>query len=259
MELGFVSHIKKDKIGPEDPELLEMLAESFGQVDTADLVAIAAELAARQEQFAEALAEPSAWGQDELAWVAHAVTPSRKKARALLAGLDRIAIAVPVQELLQDKKPVPYRFADFVEKLGNFDIRLRLELASGLLHNAAPRSQWLWTRWVWDAKTQTGVLPLLVGSTHNLVADTLAEEYMRVGSVTAVAMSFAEKTGLLTPELTELPQHNAFAPDVFLACTYSIYLYGVTNWRLSREYNRLLPTLPNLMRRLLGLPKVTGK
>ncbi|MCP4416788.1 MAG: hypothetical protein GY805_09210, partial [Chloroflexi bacterium] len=117
------------------------------------------------------------------------------------------------------------------------------------------RNQWLWTRWVWDAKTQTGVLPLLVGSTHNLVASTLAEEYLRVGSVTAVAMSFAEKTGLLIPELTEPPQHNAYAPDVFLACTYSIYLYGVTNWRLSREYNRLLPTLPNLMRRLLGLPK----
>ncbi|MCP4421891.1 MAG: hypothetical protein GY805_35205, partial [Chloroflexi bacterium] len=88
MELGFVSHIKKDKIGPEDPELLETLAESFEEVDTADLVAIAGELAARQVRFAELLADPTTWGQDELTWVANAVAPSRKKARALLAGLD---------------------------------------------------------------------------------------------------------------------------------------------------------------------------
>ncbi len=255
MTLGFVSHIKKDKIGPEDPELLETLAESLEQVETSDLVAVAAELAARQTRFTELLAAPEAWSQDDLAWVTQAVTPSRKKAKALLAGLAGVDTAVLITDLLHGDKQVPFRFADFVTQLGDLDLRLRLELGSGLLHNAAPRTQWLWTRWLWDAQLQTGILPLLVGGIHNLAADNVAEGYVRVGSVTAVAMDFAEKTDLLTPELTENKAHNQFAAVVFLACAYSIYLYGITNWRLSREYNRLLPTLPNMMRRLLGLPK----
>ena len=168
-------------------------------------------------------------------------------------------MAVLVPTLLDESRPLAARFGWFVEQLGDMDIRLRVELAGGLLHAASPRDRWLWTRWMWDPRTTTGVLPLLSGSTVNLQAEMIGEEYMRVGSVTAVAMGFAEKTELLTPSLVEDPQRSPFAPDVFLACVYGIYLYGITNWRLSREYNRLLPTLPNLMRKLLGLPKVVGR
>lgn len=256
MSLGFVSHITKDKIGPEDPELLETLEESLAQVGTADMVAVAAELEARQARFAQLLAAPEAWSGDDLVWIVQTVTPSRKKAMALLAGMEGVDAAVFIPDLLHGNIPAPTRLAEFVAYLGDaLDMRLRLELASGLLHGAGPQKHWLWTRWLWDAATQMGILPLLAGSTHNLAADNVAEGYVRVGEVTAVAMGFAEKTDLLTPELTDHPQHAPYAADVFLACTYCIYLYGVTNWRLSREYNRLLPTLPNMMRKLLGLPK----
>ena len=256
---AFINHVQKEKSGPDDPELLETLQESLAQVDAMDLVIVAGELAARQVRFAELLAAPDAWEEADLIWLVQAVTPSRKKARALLEGLDGVDTAVLVPALLDNGRPLAARFAYFVDRLGDMDIRLRLELAGGLLHAASPRNQWLWMRWMWDMRTQTGALPLLTGSTVNLQADTVAESYMRVGSVTAVAMGFAEKTGLLTPGLTEDPERSPFAADVFLACTYGIYLYGITNWRLSREYNRLLPTLPNLMRKLLGLPKVVGR
>ncbi|RMF27870.1 MAG: hypothetical protein D6759_16885 [Chloroflexi bacterium] len=73
-----------------------------------------------------------------------------------------------------------------------------------------------------------------------------------------MSMRFAEGTGLLTPALVNDPRRSPFAADAFLACAYSVYLYGITSWRLSREFNRLLPSLPDMMRRLLGLPKAGG-
>ena len=256
---AFVNHVQKEKSGPDDPELLETLQEALTEVDAVDLLIVAGELAARQVRFTELLAAPDAWEETDLVWLTQAVTPSRKKARALLEGLAGVDMAVLVPTLLDESRPLAARFGWFVEQLGDMDVRLRVELAGGLLHAASPRDRWLWTRWMWDPRTTTGVLPLLSGSTVNLQAEMIGEEYMRVGSVTAVAMGFAEKTELLTPGLVEDPQRSPFAPDVFLACVYGIYLYGITNWRLSREYNRLLPTLPNLMRKLLGLPKVSGQ
>ena len=255
------SHIIKPKTGPEDPELLETLQEALEQTDPQDLVVVADELAARHERFAAWLAAPdSAWNLSAETWnhIARAVTVARRHAATLTEYLGQHNIALPVQELLHGEGETPQRVAGFVARLHGLDPRLRLELATGLLHFTFPEEHWLWTRWLWDVNTRTGILPLLAGSVHNLVADDVAEGYVNVGAVTAMSMRFAEGTGLLTPELTEHPRRRPFAADAFLACAYSIYLYGITSWRLSREFNRLLPTLPNMMRRLLGLPKATS-
>ena len=134
--------------------------------------------------------------------------------------------------------------------------RLGLELATGLLHNTFPEANWLWTRWLWDPTTGTGILPLLAGSSHNLLATNIADGYARVGAVTAMSMKFAEGTGLWTDELMSNEKRALFANSAFLACAYAVYMYGSTSWRLSRDFNELLPSLPNMARRLLGLPKV---
>lgn len=253
------SHIIKEKRGPDDPELLESLQEALTYASAEDLIAVADELEARRPRFL-ALAERLMAGGDGLTaddrnWLARAVTSSSHKAVALAAFLEagKAALAFPV--LFDATRPPAVRIAEFVTRLGDLDRRLALELATGLLHYTEPRQHWLWTRWMWDITTQTGVLPLLAGSVHNLLAPDLATAYRNVGGVMAMAMRFAEGTGLLVPELTAHPVRALYATDVFLACAYSIYLYGVTGWRLSREYNRLLPTMPNLMRQLLGLPK----
>ncbi|MBO9351461.1 MAG: hypothetical protein J7449_08260 [Thermomicrobium sp.] len=60
-------------------------------------------------------------------------------------------------------------------------------------------------------------------------------------------------SGLVAHDLADDPELGPFVTDAFLALAYSVYLYGITNWRLSREFNRLLPPLPQLARRLLGL------
>jgi hypothetical protein len=249
------SHIVKQKTGPDDPELQKGLQKALEQVSPEDVIAIADELAGRQAHLFPGLETDSAKLVSSFADIASAVTHTRANARTLTNYFAQGDFKV-FEGLLRADPPTPVRVAMFVEKLNALDTRLALELATGLLHNISPTDNWLWTRWLWDPTTGTGILPLLAGSTHNLLADNLADGYARVGSVTAMSMKFAEGTGLWNDELTSNKKRAEFGNSAFLACAYSVYLYGTTSWRLSGEFNNLLPSLPNMARKLLGLKKV---
>ena len=253
---GWKSHIIKPLTGPEDPELQETLNEGLEQIAPADLVAIADDLVKQHQAFNERLGSPeqiNALGPEDWDWVAARVTAARRHRQTLGKFLKEQEPRDAVRHLLFGAAPPARRVADFVHTLNAPDSRLSLELATGLLHYLQPQEHWLWTRWLWDIKHHTGILPLLAGSVRNLLADDVAQGYVNVGSVTAMSLRFAEGTGLLTQELVDHPQRRHFAADAFLACAYCVYLYGITSWRLSREFHRLLPPLPKLARRLLGI------
>jgi len=252
------SHIIKQKTGPDDPELQNYLQEALGQVAPEDVIAIADELAERHVRVFLGLGPDSSKFVSASADVFSAVTHTRANARTLSNYFAQSDYKL-FDELLNDDAPASVRVASFVEKLNALDTRLALELATGLIHNVSPKDNWLWTRWLWDPTVGTGILPLLAGSVHNLVAENFADGYVRVGAVTAMSVKFGEGTGLFTPELMDNEKRSPFANSAFLACAYSVYLYGTTSWRLSREFNGLLPTLPNMARRLLGLPKLKVK
>jgi len=261
MEPQRQSHIIKQKTGPDDPELQATLHEALSQVSPEDVIAIADELAQRQARLFFGLETDSAKLASSFDDIAFAVTHTRANARTITNYFAQGDLAQPpagklFDELLNSEAPRPVRVAVFVEKLNALDTRLALELATGLLHNVSPKECWLWTRWLWDPTTGTGILPLLAGSSHNLLAANLADGYARVGVVTAMSIKFGEGTGLWTDELMIDERRARFANSAFLACAYSVYMYGSTSWRLSRDFNELLPSLPNMARRLLGLPKV---
>ncbi len=257
------SHIIKQKTGPDDPELQMTLQEALGQVAPDDVIAIADELVERRAHlfsgrfdFAQReLQTDSASLASSFADIASAVTHTKANARTITNYFAQSGF-VTFDQLFNGDAPAPVRVATFVEKLNALDTRLALELATGLLHNISPKENWLWTRWLWDPTTGTGILPLLAGSTHNLLADNLADGYARVGAVSAMSMKFGEGTGLWTDELMNSEKRAPFANSAFLACAYGVYMYGSTSWRLSRDFNELLPSLPNMARRLLGLPKM---
>ena len=233
----------------------ETLQEALAQVSAQDVVSIADELSVRHERvFSGLVVDPASLGAS-LADVASAVTHTRANAKVLTNYFEHGDFKV-FDDLLNGETPTPVRIAKFVNTLNALDTRLALELASGLLYNTSPKDNWLWTRWLWDPTTGTGILPLLAGSTHNLLADNLADGYARVGLVTAMSMKFGEGTGLWTDELITNKKRAQFANSAFLACAYNVYLYGTTSWRLSREFNNLLPSLPNMARKLLGLKKI---
>lgn len=270
------SHIMKPKKGPDDPELATMLQEALTLVSIADLLRIADELVARHRWFVARFAAPPAPGSlapDDLTRFARSVTTSKRDATSLSQHLlqhqhgqhgqhGQSNTEAMFAALLNHERPVGRRIAEAVAALSGkngLDERICLEAATGLLHFTAPDSYWWWTRWLWDATMQTGILSLLAGSVHNVRASTIGEGYKKVGSVTAMSMRFAEGTGLLVPELVNDPQRVRFASDVFLACAYVVYMYGISSWRLSREFNRLLPAPPAMMRRLLGVPRPRDK
>ncbi|MCK6584420.1 MAG: hypothetical protein L6Q49_15095 [Anaerolineales bacterium] len=248
------SHIIKQKTGPDDPELQRNLQEALGQVAPEDVIAIADELAERHARLFLNLKVDSVSLKSSFADIASAVAHTKANARTITNYFAQGDYSL-FDQLLHGEAPVSVRVATFVEKFNALDTRLALELATGLLHNTSPSQHWLWTRWLWDPTVGTGILPLLAGSIHNLVADNLADGYARVGAVTAMSVKFGEGTGLFVEELTRNEKRAPFANSAFLACAYSVYLYGTTSWRLSREFNGLLPTLPNMARRLLGLKK----
>ncbi|MEI7847343.1 MAG: hypothetical protein WCK35_16205 [Chloroflexota bacterium] len=263
------SHIVKQMTGPDDPEFQTTLQDALGQVLPMDVIEIADELVERQTRLFVNLKNDLAESGVPSTDVFSAVTHSKANARILLSyfsdsDLARSAVGKVFDALLNGEAHAAERIAVFVEKLGALEPRLALELATGLLNNTDPQQHWLWTRWLWDPTSGTGALPLLAGSTYNLartgsgtypLANSLADGYIRVGAVTAMSIKFGEVTGLFTPELLCDEKRALFANSAFLACVYSVYLYGTTSWRLSREFNRLLPTLPGMARRLLGLKK----
>lgn len=249
------SHILKQKTGPDDPELQANLQEALAQVSPEDVIAIADELAERHARLFLGLEPGSASWTSSFTEIAAAVTHTRANAKTITNYFAQSDHAI-FTGLLTGDAPIPVRVAVFVEKLNALDTRLALELATGLLHNISPRDTWLWTRWLWDPTTGTGILPLLAGSVHNLVAENLADGYARVGSVTAMSMKFGEGTDLFAPGLMDGEKRARFANSAFLACAYAVYMYGTTSWRLSRDFNELLPSLPDMARRLLGLPKL---
>src|SRR5574339_408583 len=255
MEPQRQSHIIKHKTGPDDPELQANLHEALGQVSPEDVIAIADELAERRARLFTGLEAGPARLAGSLAEIAAAVTHTKANARTI-ANYFVHDNHLAFNDLLAADTPAPVRVAVFVEKQNALDTRLALELATGLLYNTCPRDHWLWTRWLWDPTTGTGILPLLAGSSHNLLATSVADGYARVGAVTALSMRFGEGTGLWTDELVQTETRAQFANSAFLACAYAVYMYGSTSWRLSRDFNELLPSLPNMARKLLGLPKV---
>jgi hypothetical protein len=255
MEPQRQSHIIKQKTGPDDPELQASLQEALGQVSPEDVIALADELVERRNRLFTQLETDLTKLAFSFSDVAAAVTHTKANARTIINYFGQGDYRL-FYELLSDEAPAPVRVAIFIEKLNALDTRLGLELTTGLLHNVFPKDNWLWTRWLWDPTTGTGILPLLAGSSHNLLATNIAEGYAHVGAVTAMSMKFAEDTGLWTYELMSNEKRSLFANSAFLACAYAVYMYGSTSWRLSRDFNELLPSLPNMARRLLGLPKV---
>lgn len=254
MEPQRQSHILKQRTGPDDPELQATLYEALAQVSPEDVIAIADELAERRDRLFLGFGPSSVTWASSFAEIAAAVTHTKSNARTITNYFAQGDWTL-FKELLNGEAPAPVRVAAFVERLNALDTRLALELATGLLHNISPGENWLWTRWLWDPTTGTGILPLLAGSTHNLLATNLADGYARVGSVTAMSLKFAEGTDLLSPQLINDPRRAPFASSAFLACAYAVYMYGTTSWRLSRDFNELLPSLPNMARKLLGLPR----
>ena len=150
--------------------------------------------------------------------------------------------------------------AELSERIDDFDAalsalagvpelsRCRFDLPFELLHFTSPERYWLWTRWIFEPEAGTGALTLLTTGESDLgAATTRGALYLNIGR----AMALVEETGKAVGFSAVGP--GPFGIDVLLAAVYGLYMHTILRLRMTPEFNRVTPALPDVVRRLLGV------
>jgi hypothetical protein len=191
-----------------------------------------------------------ALGAEGLKRLAGMMFGMRRQMALLLRGNDIADLRAEIAELVHGAGAGSARLGRFVERVHGIEQGWKVTLAAELLHYAQPSRYWLCSRWMWDPATRGGALPLVLQQGADLGGATPAEEYENVGRAVAMVNAAGHAQGFadLGPGL--------FGTNVFLACVYAVYMYTVFRMKLSQEFNRILPELPELTRRILGVQRV---
>lgn len=250
----------------------EFMAQALENAERAQLGEIVAELEQKSARFRALLAREAlaALADNQLRDLLRAVFATRRKANAILEVMGVEGLRQAIRDLLHGPASTQERFQSFVDSLSGYwgDVRLArktlpgkgeadlpenilCDLASELLHFTNPDDRWLWTRWMWDPRVGTGALPLVVEDQYDLHGQDAGETYMKVG----VAVAFVRATGEAAGFAKFGAGDSPFGIDVFLSCVYAVYMYTTLRLRMTQEFNKVVPPLPELSRRLLGVWK----
>jgi len=256
----------------------EFMQSTLEKIERVELSAIEAELQEKGRRLGVMVAPDvlPTLTEEQLRLVLRAVFATRRRAGTILTAVGAAKIKEAIGSLLYDADPVNVRFQQFVDTMTGYvgDVRLLrprkssdsrakqsaeeaalqenvfCDLGSELLHFTNPGEYWLWTRWIWDPKAGTGAMPLVTMEEVDLHGRTVGETYFKLG----IATTFIQATG----EAAGLAAFGAgpFSIDVFLACVYAVYMYTTLRIRMTQEFNKVVPQLPELIRRLLGVWKM---
>jgi hypothetical protein len=229
----------------------EFLLQATRLASSGDLEDLGQRLRRKSDAFRRTLGRDAVRATDagELQRLMGTVFGLRRAVGPLLARLPPEVLREAIADLLYGSAPAPQRLQVFVERLPGLDETAAVSLASELLHYTYPEQCWLWTPWMWRADTQAGALPLVLQNGQALGAGPLAERYEEVGRAVAAVDAVGAREGF-----TRLGA-GLFGTHAFLACVYAVYMYTVFRMKLSQEFNRILPELPELTRRILGVQR----
>ncbi len=254
----------------------EFMQATLEKIIREELEAIEAELAEKGRRIQE-LVHPDilpTLTDDQLLNLLRTIFATRRRARRILGEIGADDFKAAIHSLLYHPGPVEARFQQFVNTMTGYvdDIRMLrpkkstdsrakqsaedaalqenifCDLASELLHFTNPHEYWLWTRWIWDPSAGTGAMPLVTMEECDLFGLTVSETYIKLG----IASTFVRATG----EAAGFFSSSPFGIDVFLACVYSVYMYTTLRLRMTQEFNKIIPQMPELMRRILGVWKM---
>jgi hypothetical protein len=239
--------------GVDTPSAQEFQREILSRISAGELAAIAADLDRKSRALQELLVpdakrlDPAALRQ-VLRWV----FTVRRHADQVLDTVGPGRLGTAIADLLDPAGELAARFDRFDEALAGVP-GLGFDLPGELLHFTFPGQYWLWTRWLWDPRTETGALALVTTDDLDLTdGATRGEIYLNVGRASA----FVDETGKAAGFTGAGP--GLFGTDVFLAAVYGVYMNTILGMRMTREFNRLVPPLPELIRRLLGVYHLEG-
>jgi hypothetical protein len=230
----------------------EFMAETLARVEVDELARICGEVEAKSAWFRARLGADALphLDRDGFASILDRVFAVRGKVRRALDQLDWLPLRERIAALLHGPGETAPRLQAFVDDLApvtGFAANLRIDFASELLHFTDPDRHWLWTRWMWDPRTRTGALPLVTTAAYDLRGDRAAEVYPKVGRAFAFVHEVGSAVGF------QRIGRSIFGTDVFLSCVYVVYTYTVLRMRMTKEFNKVVPQLPEFCRRLLGV------
>jgi hypothetical protein len=236
----------------DTPTAAEFLGQVLDLTTREELALIGAEVAAKSAAMRRTVgADPAAMDADAIRDLLGWVFSARRHVDKIFAIVAPETFAAAVTDLLDGPSGVARRYDAFAEMLAPLP-DIATDLPGELLHFLDPGRYWLWTRWMWDPSTETGALRLVTMDEVDLFAATPGESYLMVGQ----AMAFVAETGHAAG-FTAFDHHGRgepeFGVDVFLAAVYGVYMHTVLRMRMTQEFTNLLPALPQLTRRLLGV------
>jgi hypothetical protein len=232
----------------DTPAAAEFYQQVLAVVTQEELAAIGDDVA-HKSTVMRSLAgdDPSAMDVETVRELLGWVFCARRKVNRILAVVEPEVLAAEIAELLHGKGSVVARydrFADLLEPLP----AVAADLPGELLHFLDPTRYWLWTRWMWDPDAGTGALSLVTMDDAGFdLADGRGETYLALGR----AVAFVEETGKAAG-FTDIGP-GLFGTDVYLAAVYGVYMQTVLRMRMTKEFTNILPPLPQLTRRLLGV------
>jgi len=237
----------------DTPSAQEFQREILGRIAAEELQAIAADLDRKSRMLRDLLLpEPARLDRAALRRVLRLIFATRRHADQILDEVGPERLGAAIADLLGGSEEPPARFDRFSEMLAAYP-GPGFDLPAELLHFSYPDRYWLWTRWLWDPRSETGALGLVTTDDVDLTEGaTRGAIYLTVGH----AIAFVDETGKAAGFTAAGP--GLFGTDVFLAAVYGIYMYTVLRMRMTREFNRLVPPLPDLIRRLLGVYPLEG-
>jgi len=236
------------------PSAVEFMREALIKISEEEISTISAELEGKRARFAPLLARGALEAADaeHLRRILRMVFATRKRADEIIGSVGADALRPALLDLVHGKADTATRFAAFDEALSELNAPVRRDLAGEVLHFHDPERYWLWSRWMWNPRTRTGALPLVLVSDEGLDGADAGESYLRVGEAMKTVLTMADELGF------HRMRASPFALDVYLGGVYGVYMYTVTRMRMTQEFNRVIPKLPELLRRLFGVHRLEG-
>lgn len=225
----------------------EFMEETLAVVDADELMSICADVEAKSAWFRDTFEQPSKISPEDFQAALQRIFATRGKPRKILTELDHDAVRSWITDLLEGTDEPGFRLQNFIDHFEDLSDTVRIDLASELLHFARPEKHWLWTRWMWDPRTKTGSLPLVTTAAYDLGGDSPGEIYPKIGRAIAFVHEVGDAAGF------QKISRNVFGTDVYLCSVYVIYAYTVLRMRMTNEFNKVMPGLPEFCRRLLGV------
>ena len=227
------------------------MRETLNKIDKNELVEIASQLEEKSRVFQKHLniQAISSLNEDSLNEIFRYIFVIRRKKSVLSEKYSFEQYNTGIKDLLYGDGELSDRYQTFIDTFREVDPVLTFEMASEILHYTRPDQHWLWSRWLWDHKNNTGAIPLVTNEEFKLEGSTYGERYMSVGKAIAFIHSMAESAEF------QFINRTLFGTDVFLSCVYVIYAYTVLKIKMTDEFNKVMPGLSEFSRRILGIYK----